>query len=321
LEDLTRANGIAHEAAHDALSDVTATIAMAKLVKQKQPRLFDYVFNHRSKKAVAEMLNIQQRQPFFHISGMLAKEHMYGALMMPLAMHPTNTNAIICVDLAADPMALIDSDVDQIQTRVFSPKDQLPADTPRIPLKLVYLNKVPVVTSPSLVDEDAAKRLNIDVLRCQQHWQQLLKIDLQDKVQQVYTGQSFAKKPEAEQQLYDGFLSNQDKCILEEVRRASAEDLLQHDFYFADQRYNHLLFSYRARYFPGTLTADEQKTWQESCRWRLTDKQSGYLTLSQQRREIIELLGDNSLSCEKQAILEQLQQWASDIAKEFSLSS
>ena len=83
-------------------------------------------------------------------------------------------------------------------------------DTPRIPLKLVYLNKVPVVTSPSLVDEDAAKRLKIDVLLCQQHWQQLLKIDLQDKVQQVYAGQSFAKKPEAEQQLYDGFLSNQD---------------------------------------------------------------------------------------------------------------
>ena len=144
---------------------------------------------------------------------------------------------------------------------------------------------------------------------------------MQDKVQQVYAGQSFAKKPEAEQQLYDGFLPNQDKRILEEVRRASAEDLLQHDFYFADQRYNHLLFSYRARYFPQTLTADEQKIWQESCRWRLTDKQSGYLTLSQQRREIIELLGDNSLSCEKQAILEQLQQWASDIAKEFSLSS
>ena len=321
LEDLTRANGIAHEAAHDALSDVTATIAMAKLVKQKQPRLFDYVFNHRSKKAVAEMLNIQQRKPFFHISGMLAKEHMYGALMMPLAMHPTNTNAVICVDLAADPMALIDSDVEQIQTRVFSPKDQLPADTPRIPLKLVYLNKVPVVTSPSLVDEDAAKRLNIDVLRCQQHWQQLLKVDLQAKVQQVFADQSFAKKPEAEQQLYDGFLSNQDKRILEEVRRASAEDLLHHDFYFADQRYNHLLFSYRARYFPGTLTADEQKIWQESCRWRLTDEQSGYLTLSQQRREIIELLDDNSLSCEKRAILQQLQQWASDIAEEFALSS
>ena len=40
LENLTKVNGIAHENAHDAMADVYATIAMAKLVKEKQPRLF-----------------------------------------------------------------------------------------------------------------------------------------------------------------------------------------------------------------------------------------------------------------------------------------
>ena len=321
LEDLTRANGIAHEAAHDALSDVTATIAMAKLVKQKQPRLFDYVFKHRSKKAVAEMLNVQQRKPFFYVSGTLAKEHMYGALMMPLAVHPTNNNGVICVDLSADPTDLIHADVEQIQARVFSPKDELSAEAPRIPLTSVYLNKVPVVTSPSLLDEDTAKRLNIDVLRCQRHWQQLMEVDLQEKVQQIFSGQSFAQKVEAEQQLYDGFLPNQDKQILDEVRRANSEDLLNHDFHFTDQRYNQLLFSYRARYFPETLTADEQKTWREGCLWRLTDEQSGYLTLARQQQEIAELLNDNSLSSEKRGVLQQLQHWGNDIANEFDLTS
>ena len=321
LEDLTRANGIAHEAAHDALSDVTATIAMAKLVKQTQPRLFDYVFKHRSKKAVAEMLNVQQRKPFFYVSGTLAKEHMYGALMMPLAVHPTNNNGIICIDLSADPADLIHANVEQIQARVFSPKDELSAEAPRIPLTSVYLNKVPVVTSPSLLDEETAKRLNIDVLRCQRHWQQLMEVDLQEKVQQIFSGQSFAQKVEAEQQLYDGFLPNQDKQILDEVRRANSEDLQNHDFHFTDQRYNQLLFSYRARYFPETLTADEQKTWRESCVWRLTDEQSGYRTLARQQQEIAELLSDNSLSSEKRGVLQQLQQWGSDIANEFDLTS
>ena len=43
LTSLTQANNIPHESAHDALSDVLATIAVAKLVMTKQPKLYDYV--------------------------------------------------------------------------------------------------------------------------------------------------------------------------------------------------------------------------------------------------------------------------------------
>ena len=321
LEDLTKANGIAHEAAHDALSDVTATIAMAKLVKQKQPRLFDYVVNNRSKKAIAEMLNLQQRKPFFHISGMLSKEHLYGALMMSLAKHPTNSNGIICVDLSADPEPLLSLDAEQIQRRVFTPADQLAEGEERIPLKVVHVNKVPVVTTHKLLDKAAAQRLQIDVQRCEQHWQRLNQVDLHSKLQLVFAEKPFPAKPEAEQQLYGGFLPNQDKTLLDEVRRASLQDFKQHSFYFSDARYNKLLFSYRARYFADSLTAEEQKTWHDSCKWRLTDESSGYLTLQQQAVEISQLLEDNSLSADKKAVLASLQQWSSNIAAEFGLSN
>ena len=50
LEDLTRANGIEHSGAHDALADVYATIELAKLVRLKQPRLFHYIYRIRKKK-------------------------------------------------------------------------------------------------------------------------------------------------------------------------------------------------------------------------------------------------------------------------------
>jgi exodeoxyribonuclease I len=321
LEDLTKANDIAHEAAHDALSDVTATIAMAKLVKQKQPRLFDYVVNHRSKKVISEMLNVQQRKPFFHISGMLSKEHMYGAIMMPLAMHPTNSNGVICVDLSADPEALISLNVEEIQRRVFTRAEELAAGEERIPLKVVHVNKVPVVTTHKLVDQAAADRLAIDVLVCEQHWQRLNQIDLKAKLQQIFAEQEFPPKPEAEQQLYGGFLPGQDKPLLDEVRRASLDDFKQHSFHFTDGRYNQLLFSYRARYFADSLSAEEQKTWHDSCKWRLTDENSGYLTLEQQAGEINTLLSDSSLSKEKRAVLASLQHWASNIATEFGLPS
>jgi exodeoxyribonuclease-1 len=319
LEHLTAANGIEHAAAHDALSDVTATIAMAKLVKQKQPRLFDYVVNNRGKKAIAEMLNLQERKPFFHISGMLDKAHMYGAVMIPLAKHPTNNNGVICFDLSADPEALISLDAEEIQRRVFTAAVDLPEGTERIPLKVVHINKAPVVTTHKLIDEKAAARLDINMQRCEANWQRLNGVNLQTKLQQVFAERDFPAKVEAEQQLYEGFLPNSDKGLLDEVRRASAADFTAHSFHFADKRYNQMLFNYRARYFADSLSADEQKTWLESCKWRLTDKTSGYLTLQQQATEIEELLADSSLTDDKRAVLEALEAWAVMVTEEFSL--
>ena len=319
LEDLTAANGLAHEAAHDALSDVTATIAMAKLIKEKQPRLFDYLLQNRGKKQIAAMLNLKERKPFFHISGMLSKAHMYGAIMMPLAQHPTNSNGIICVDLSADPEALISLNDEQIRRRVFTAGDKLAEGEDRIPLKVIHINKAPVVTTPKLIDKQAAARLDIDLERCEKHWKRLLAVDISKKVADVFADQEFPTKPEAEQQLYAGFLPNQDRGLLDDIRRASASDFKQQQYYFADDRYNQLLFSYRARYFPQSLSETEQQTWFESCRWRLTNEQSGYLTMEKNNQELAQLLTDNSLSKKKREVLLALQSWSQDVAKQFSL--
>ncbi len=321
LEHLTAANGLAHESAHDALSDVTATIAVAKLVKDKQPRLFDYVVNMRSKKAVGEMLNLSERKPFFHISGMLSRAHMYGAIMMPLAQHPTNNNGIICIDLSFNPEELIDLSSEEITRRVFTSTAELADHEVRIPLKVVHINKAPVVTTHKLIDDAAAKRLDIDVQRCELHWQRLNQMDLSGKLQAVFNSQSYPEKPDAEQRLYDGFLPNADKYLLDEVRLASCADLTEHHFHFSDQRYNDLLFSYRARYFNDSLTDSERAIWAENCRWRLTDEKSGYLTMEQQGAEIAQLLANGSLSTEKITVLEALNDWATQVNDEFLLSN
>ena len=321
LEHLPAANGLAHESAHDALSDVTATIAVAKLVKDKQPRLFDYVVNMRSKKAVGEMLNLFERKPFFHISGMLSSAHMYGAIMMPLAQHPTNNNGIICIDLSFNPEELIDLSSEEITRRVFTSTAELADHEVRIPLKVVHINKAPVVTTHKLIDDAAAKRLDIDVQRCELHWQRLNQMDLSGKLQAVFNSQSYPEKPDAEQRLYDGFLPNADKYLLDEVRLASCADLTEHRFHFSDQRYNDLLFSYRARYFNDSLTDSERAIWAENCRWRLTDEKSGYLTMEQQGAEIAQLLANSSLSTEKITVLEALNDWATQVNDEFLLSN
>ena len=318
LEHLTAANDIDHTSAHDALSDVTATIAMAKLIKQRQPKLFDYVVNHRGKTALASLLNLNHRNPFLHVSGMLSSDNMYCAIMMPLAKHPTNNNGIICIDLSADPDMLIDLNAQQIRQRVFTSVDDLGDGESRIPLKVVHLNKAPVVATHKLVDSVVAERLGLDVVRCEQHWRQLLQTDVSTKLQEVFSAPDYQPKTEAEQRLYEGFLPNSDRQILEEVRKASAADFQQHRYQFSDQRYNQLLLSYRARYFNDTLTDEERASWRANCRWRLYDESSGYLTIEQLFKEIDVLLSAGDLSPQKVDILQSLKCWGQQVDSEFA---
>jgi exodeoxyribonuclease-1 len=320
LEHLTAANGIDHAAAHDALSDVTATIAMARLVKQTHPKLFDYVLNNRGKSAVAKIVDLKQRRPFFHCSGMLPRANLYSAIMIPVAPHPTNSNGIICYDLSADPELLINLDADQIKQRIFSAAQDLSEGVERVPLKVVHLNKAPVVSTSKVVDSVVSKRLKIDLQRCEQHWQRLQGVDLEAKLQRVFTAPDFLPREEPEQQLYEGFLANRDRPLLEQIRAASAEEFRQQNFCFSDSRYNKLLFIYRARYFPESLSAQEQAVWLENCRWRLTDSKSGYLTVEQQLSDISNLLSDSNLSDNKRAVLQELQDWTKVVTKQFTVN-
>ena len=68
--------------------------------------------------------------------------------------------------------------------------------------------------------------------RCEENWQTLNKVNLQTKLGQVFADREFPPKPEAEQQLYEGFLPNSDKPLLDEVRRANADDFAAHNYHF-----------------------------------------------------------------------------------------
>ncbi|MDP3617373.1 MAG: exodeoxyribonuclease I, partial [Rhodoferax sp.] len=149
LTDLSSANGLLHEAAHDALSDVRATIALARLIKTAQPRLFDFCFGlHRKDRVAAELglpTTLASARPFLHVSGMFPAERGCLALMWPLAMHPANKNELIAWDLAHDPRQLAAMNVDEIRLRLFSKREELPEGVTRLPIKSIHLNKSPMV--------------------------------------------------------------------------------------------------------------------------------------------------------------------------------
>ena len=287
LELLSKANGIEHMSAHDALSDVHATIALAKLIKTKEPKLYDYCYQLRDKHRVLAHIDIDERKPFLHISSRFPASNGCAALLAPLMRHPKNNNSIICYDLSVDPSPLLQLSTDEVIERLYLKASALPAGIERIPLKEVHLNKSPMVITAKMLDDQTAQRLNISKHQCELHWQQLCNTDLKDKLMTVYGDRSFASNTDAEQKLYDGFIGDSDRALLTDIRQASPESLSLFAEKLKDKRLVTLLFRYRARYYPETLTESEQYQWQQWRYHRLTDETMGAsLTLMQYFTEL-----------------------------------
>jgi len=318
LEELTAANNIEHAAAHDALSDVTATIAMARLVKTKQPRLYDYVYSHRLKHKAGRLVDMVTRKPFFHVSSRLPRENGYSAMMMPLAPHPSNKNAMIAVNLMADPEPLLSLDAEQIRERLFTATAELPTGVERIALKGIHLNRCPVIATPKLLDKPAAQRLGIDLDRCYQHWQKLCAVDLSEKIAAVFADADYPEIEDPEQALYQGFLPNDDKSMLATIRSTPLQNLRDDALLFRDERYNGLLFNYRARYANETLNTEERQAWQSLKQKRLIDGEGGYLSMAAYFEELDTLQSNPQLSADKAAVLKALRTWGKQLIGELT---
>ena len=169
LELLTQVNGISHQGAHDALADVHATIALARLVKQRQPRLYDFIWRNRGKHEAAELLKFGRFEPVLHVSEKYPAERGCISVVVALARHPTNQNEIAVFDLSADPSPLLDLDAEEIRRRLFTRAADLPEGVARIPMKTVHLNRCPVLVPLNTLRPVDAERLGIDLNVCRAH--------------------------------------------------------------------------------------------------------------------------------------------------------
>jgi len=293
LEHLTAANGISHTAAHDALSDVRATIALAKLIKEKHPKLFDFCFSLHKKDRVASEIGLPfLGKPFLHISGMFGTERGCLAVMWPLAIHPTNKNEVIAWDLQFDPTELHHLDIATIQQRMFSKTDALPEGISRLPVKSIHLNKSPIVIGNlKTLNDEMAARWNIDIQQI------MINADLARNMQsvlhpqlweQVYARPSF-EAVDVDEDLYGGFISSADRKVLNDLRHMTPPQLANASPHFNDQRLGELLFRYRARNFPNSLSSDEQAIWEEHRCARLLDGQANARTVEMYFNEIDQL--------------------------------
>ena len=281
LGDLTRANGLSHDNAHEAMSDVRATIALARLIRTVNPRLFDFALRLHKKDRVAAELGLPAVQadakPFLHVSGMFPPERGCLAVMWPLASHPTNRNEVIAWDLAHDPRELPLLNVATLRQRLFTRSADLPEGMTRLPVKSIHLNKSPMVVGnlKTLVPA-MAERWQVDLEAAMRHAEVARDLpDMSAIWSEVFKRPAELQTPDVDEDLYGGFIGNADRRRLDQLRTLSGAELAHARTGFDDPRLEELLFRYRARNFIDTLTLKEVERWEAHRVARLLEGAGG----------------------------------------------
>ncbi|HIJ21458.1 MAG: exodeoxyribonuclease I [Gammaproteobacteria bacterium] len=315
LEHLTAINGIDHGMAHDALADVHATIAMARLVKEQQPKLYHYIWDHRDKKSASALLNLKKKTPLLHVSSMIPSERSNLAIVIPIARHPTNSNGVIVYDLYQDPTPLLSLSAQEIQLRLFTRNEDLPEGVDRIPLKTVHINKCPVLAPLNTLDHDSQQRLKIDVSLQLQHAGILQNSPhFAQQVSQAHLLNTFPEEVDPDRMIYSGFFGDSDKQQMMRIHTLTPEQLATQTFTFQDPRLEQLFFRFRARNWPESLNEEEQQHWRRFCQHRILDQDSGSsIHYAQFQSEIATLLQEHVNNPEKIQVLQALIEYGEQL--------
>ncbi len=272
LELLTRENSIEHASAHDALADVHATIELAKLFHDAQPKLFNYLLKMRSKKEVAKLVDLQEPQPFVYTSGRYQSEFAKTTIAFPIAVNPHVPGQVLVYDLRRDPTDIKDMSIDDMLSNLKTRYQDRDDDFQKLPIKVLATNKCPAVAPLGVLDEQSWKRIGLSLAAVKKHLKLLKKNENIAKMA-LGTWEEYGKPRKSEKdvegQLYDGFLNNKDKSLIVDIRHKSEDDLADYHPNFIDERLPELLLRYKARNYPKSLSDSEKKAWNKHVSTRL----------------------------------------------------
>jgi exodeoxyribonuclease-1 len=322
LELITKVNKLSHDSAHDALSDVQATIDVAQMIKSKQLKLFDYLHSMRGKKKVSEL--VVAGQPLVYSSGRYPSEYDKTTVVVSLGLHPTSQGALM-YDLRHDPTPYLKMSVDELVEVWRYNEDK---EAVRLPVKAMQFNRTPAIAPISVLDESSRERLQINMDDIKKHLE-LLKSDatfyrhICDAVEKMNIERDKRaalhfrpgiKAPSVDTQLYDGFISDADRRIADKVPAASPADISSLIDKFKDPRLKGLLPLYKARNFPNTLTDEERAAW-ESHREQALAGGGAESSLARFGERLSELATTKTDSHD-QYLLEELRLYAESIMPE-----
>src|SRR3989344_4117574 len=310
LELLSSVNGLDHENAHDALNDVLATIAIARVVKQKQPKLFDYEFSIRNKKDVEKL--VKNSLPFIYVSGKYSSEYEKLAIVYSIGAHPKKTGSFV-YDLRFDPTKYLSLPPEKLAGLWRWTKDE---NAERLPVKTLHYNKCPAVAPLGVLRKEDAVRLKINEELVQKHlkilkenpefYDNLCKASniLEDEYSQTALLQD---EQNVDGELYKEFISDEDKNLFPKIRSEEPAKISGYASLLNDSRLKGLLPLYKARNYPKSLSGEERAAW-ESFRPKKLQK-----SLPKFMKRIQELSAQAGITSNQQYLLEELHLYAESV--------
>lgn len=316
LELLTNVNGLDHQMAHDALSDVHATIAVASLLRSKQQKMFEYLLKMRDKKAVAEL--VESGEAFVYTSGQYPSEFEKTSAVVMVAKAQGRQGSFV-YDLRYDPAQFAGKSAAELAELWKWKKDRTEL---RLPVKLVQYNKCPAVAPLGVLDAASQERLQLPLDMIGRHAAALKQaieggfaerlIEAAAMLEQQRQTSFLAEEKTVDAQLYDGFFDEQDRTLERAVRVAAPEEIGKMAEAFRDPRLRSLAPLYKARNFADSLTDDERAAWESYRTKRLMDggEKSRLARYFNRLGELATQLGDTA---DRQFLLEELQLYGQSI--------
>lgn len=308
LELLSQANGLLHEKAHDALSDVEALIAVTKLIATKQPQLFQYLLKMRHKKDVQQLVDTANPKPFVYASGRYAAEYNKTTVAYPLA--EADFGNIFVYDLRHDPTEWVDKTEAELLEILQTPWDQRDDSYQPLPVKKLQYNRTPAVAPLGVLEQQQGwQKIGLDLSTIERHRSVLTAHPAFAKTvaKVLLQKPEYAPLPDAEAKLYDGFVNDRDKLRAEAVRNATEKELANHQPKFNDARLAEMFPRYKARNFPQQLTDDERVDYEAYRAARLQRQLPGFM------KDLGVQAAKPDLTNHQQYVLQELQLWLESI--------
>lgn len=311
LELLSKENNLAHENAHDALSDVEALVGLTKLIADKQPQLFGYLLKMRGKNDVKQLVSLDKPEPFVYSSGRYAAEFEKTTVALPIA--KADFDNVYVYDLRHDPTIWADMSDDELRSYIEKPYKERDESYVPIPIKKLQYNRAPAVAPLGVLEaHDSWRRIGLSLETIEKNRTVVLsQKKLVERLVRLINERSASYErgdQPAESLLYDGFVSSShDKMRIETVRNASLDELKRLDPEFEDQRLREIYPRYKARNYPAALNDDERKYYEQFR------KQQIELQLPDFLRSMQKIATKDDLSNHQQYVLEELKLWVEAI--------
>lgn len=316
LELMAKENGLLHENAHDALSDVIALIELAQKFKKAQPKLFDYLYQTRDKKKVAEL--VMSDQPFVYTSGKYSSEHDKTTVVQALFKHPRRDSAFV-YDLRHDPEKWLKmSKEDLLKHWQVRYGDELEP----LPIKSMQFNKCPAIAPLGVLDEKSKERLNLDMetilknrLKLSENKDFIIKLgDLLDEIEKEQQTR-LDLDDSVDNKIYDGFWGDNDQSEMLQIRAATPDELTELKTKVKNQRIRDMLPLYKARNYPRQLSSEEHEAW-ENYRRKVFYGGGETSVYSKFSKRMQEITVTRKMSKNDEYLLTELQLYAESILPE-----